>query len=64
MKTITVSKKKYNPSFLKKIKESEKQIKDGKFTILDNKDLLGSLMSTSKTGKTVSKSTIINKLKK
>lgn len=64
MKTITVSKKKYNPAFLKKIKESEKQIKDGKFTILDNKDLLGSLMSTSKTGKTVSKSTIINKLKK
>lgn len=64
MKTITVSKKKYNPAFLKKIKESEKQIKDGKFTILDNKNLLGSLMSTSKTGKTVSKSTIINKLKK
>lgn len=38
-----VSEIKYNPAFLKKIKESEKQIKEGKYTVLDTKDVWGSL---------------------
>ena len=33
----------YNSEFVKKIESSEKQIKEGKFKILDTKDVWGSL---------------------
>jgi predicted RND superfamily exporter protein len=33
----------YNPEFVKKIKESEKQINEGKFKILSTEDIWGSL---------------------
>jgi len=33
----------YNAKFVKKIKESEKQIKEGKYTEIDPKDVWGSL---------------------
>lgn len=38
-----VSEEKYDLGFLKKIKESEKQIKEGKFTVLDTSDVWGSI---------------------
>ncbi len=33
----------YNPEFVKKIKKSEQQIKEGKYKVVDTKDIWGSL---------------------
>ena len=33
----------YNPEFVKKIKNSEQQIKEGKYKVVDTKDIWGSL---------------------
>jgi len=33
----------YNPEFVKKIKESEEQIKEGKYKVVNTKDIWGSL---------------------
>ena len=33
----------YNPEFVKKIKKSEQKIKEGKYKVVDTKDIWGSL---------------------
>lgn len=33
----------YNPEFVKKIKDSEQQIKEGKYKVVNTKDIWGSL---------------------
>jgi hypothetical protein len=40
---IIQEKSPYNPEFVKKIKKSEQQIKEGKFKVLNSKDVWGSL---------------------
>jgi len=40
---IVEEKSPYNPEFVKKIRESEKQIKQGKFVVFNSKDVWGSL---------------------
>lgn len=60
IETKDASELKFIKTFLERTKIKSKILKKEEYEDF----LLGSLMSTTKTGKTVSKSTIINKLKK
>jgi len=40
---VVEEKSSYNPEFVKKIKKAEKQIAEGKYTVLDTNDIWGSL---------------------
>ncbi|HRO74688.1 MAG TPA: hypothetical protein PLP27_00900 [Crocinitomicaceae bacterium] len=40
---IVKEKSAYNPKFVKKIRNAEKQIKEGKYKVLDTNDIWGSL---------------------